>query len=97
MKISNNNKGKLEFLSLLWDIVVFRLVEYLLNMFNTTNFIQNLTYTRFGVILTQFYINFSIKVHQLELLHVSFNAWDSQVSAYTPFHFSFTAPLSIFN
>ena len=62
MKISNNNKGKLEFLSLLWDIVVF--IEYLLNMFNTTNFIQNLTYTRFGVILTQFYINFSRQVHQ---------------------------------
>ena len=27
-------------------------------------------------------------------LYVSFNACDSQVSPYTPFHFSFTVPLS---
>ena len=28
------------------------------------------------------------------VLYVSFNAWDSQVSFYTPFHFSFTVSLS---
>ena len=39
-------------------------------------------YIRFGIILTQFYINFSRQ--------------DSQVSAYTPFHFSFTVPLIYF-
>ena len=29
------------------------------------------------------------------LIYVSFNAWDSQVSSYPPFHFSFTVPLSL--
>ncbi len=28
------------------------------------------------------------------LIQVSFNFWDAEVSVYTPFHFSFTVPLS---
>ena len=32
---------------------------------------------------------------QIDVLYVSFNAWDSQVLSYTPFHFSFTVPLKI--
>ena len=47
----------------------------------------------FGIVLTKFYINFSRQEHQIDVLYVSFKAWDSQVSAYTPFHFSFTVPL----
>ena len=33
-------------------------------------------------------------VDQIDVFYVSFNAWDSQASSYTPFHFSFTAPLN---
>ena len=51
-------------------------------------------YIRIGIILTQFYINFSRQEHQIDVLYVSFKIWDSQVSAYTPFHFSFTVPLN---
>ena len=51
-------------------------------------------YIRFGIILTQFYINFSRQEHQIDVIQVSFKTWDSQVSAYTPFHFSFTVPLN---
>ena len=50
------------------------------------------TYISFGIILTQFQVNFSRQEHQINVLKVSFNAWDSQVSAYTPSHFSFTVP-----
>ena len=28
------------------------------DLFNATTFIQNMTYVRFGIILTQFYVNF---------------------------------------
>ena len=71
------------------------LVEY--DLFNTTNLIQNLTYTCFGIILTQFHIHFSRQEHQIiELLYVSINSWDSQVLALTPFHFFFTVSFRIF-
>ena len=50
-------------------------------------------YMNFRIIVTQFYINFSRQEHQIDVLYVSFNAWDSLVSFYTPFHFSFTVPL----
>ena len=69
-------------------------VEY--DLFNITNLKQNLTYIGFGIIFRQFYINFSRQEHQIELLYVSINSRDSQVSAYTPFHFSFTIPSSHF-
>ena len=42
----------------------------------------------------EFYINFSIQEHQIDVLYVSFKSWDSQGSAYTPFHISFTVPLT---
>ena len=66
------------------------IVEYCL--FNTTTLIRNPINIRFGIILTQFYINFSRQEHQIDVLYVTFKTWDSQVSAYTPFHLSFTAP-----
>ena len=50
-------------------------------------------YIPFGIVLTQFYINFSRQEHQIDVLYISFKTWDSQVSVYTPFHFSFTVPL----
>ena len=89
----DDNMSKLKFLRHLWEIVVFRFVVYLLNMINTPNLIQNLTDLHFGIILTRFYINFLRQKHQIELLYVSINPWDSQVSAYAPFHFSFTVTL----
>ena len=53
---SKNNRSTPEFLRLLWDIVVYRLVAYLLNMICLI--LNNLTFIRFGIILTQIYINF---------------------------------------
>ena len=52
-----------------------------------------LTHICFVIILTVFFIDFSRQEHQIDVLQVSFNSRDSQVSAYTPFHFSFTVPL----
>ena len=42
------------------------IVEY--DRFNDTTFIQNLTYVRFGRILTQFYVNFSRQEHKIDVL-----------------------------
>ena len=70
------------------------IVEY--GLFNTTNLIQNQICIRFGIFLTQLYINFSWQEHQIDVLYISFNSCDSQVSVYTLFHFSFTVPLNIF-
>ena len=39
-----------------------------------TTLIQNQIYIRFGIILTQFYINFLRQEHQIDVLYVSFNA-----------------------
>ena len=48
------------------------IVEY--DLFNTTNLIRNLIYIRFGIILTQFYINFLRQEHQIDVvLYVLFN------------------------
>ena len=69
------------------------IVEY--GLFNTTTLIPNLIYIRFGIIFTQFYINFSRQEHQIDVSFVSFKTCDSQVLAYTSFHFSFTVPLSM--
>ena len=44
--------------------------------------------------MTQLYINFSRQKHQIDAWYVSFKTWDSQVSSYTPFYFSFTVPLN---
>ena len=35
------------------------------DLFNTTTFIQNLAYARFGIILTKFYVNFSRQEHKI--------------------------------
>ena len=67
-------------------------VEY--DLLNTTTFTQNFIYIDFRIIFTQFYINFSRQEHQKDVLYVSFNAWDFQVSSYIPFHFSFTVFLT---
>ena len=45
-------------------------VEY--DLFNTTTFIQILAYAHFGIILTQFYVNFSRQEHKIDVLKVSF-------------------------
>ena len=42
------------------------IVEY--DLFNTTTFIQNLAYARFGIILTQFYVNCSRQEHEIDVL-----------------------------
>ena len=42
------------------------IVEY--DLFNTTTFTQNLAYARFGIILTQFYVNFSRREHKIDVL-----------------------------
>ena len=39
-------------------------------MFNAATFIQNLTYVCFGIILTQFYVNYSRQKHQIDVLYV---------------------------
>ena len=93
-KIKNYNRSKPEILRLLWDIIVFTLVAYLLNMICLIlQLLYKIAYMNFRINLTQLYINFSRQEHQIDL-HVSFNVWDSQVSSYTPFYFSFTVPLS---
>ena len=60
-------------------------VEY--NLWNTPTLIQNCIYMNLRINLVQFYINFSRQEHQIEVLYVSFNAWGSQVSFFTPFTF----------
>jgi len=79
---SNNNRSKIEFLRLLLVIVVFRLVAYLLNMI--------------CLMLQILYKIVHIYVF-IYVLYVSFNPWDSQVSSFTPFHFSLTAVPLNFN
>ena len=88
------SRSKPEILRLLWDIIVFRLVAYLLNMICLIlQLLYKIAYVWIFVYnLTQFDINFSRQEHQIDVLYVSFNAWDSQVSSNTPFHFSFTLP-----
>ena len=92
IKIANKNYNwsQPEILRLLWDIIVFILVAYLLNMIclnllllYTKLYIYEFSYT----ILTHIYINFPWQV--------SFNAWDSQVSAYTPISFFMYNPFKL--
>ena len=47
-----------------------------------------LTYIQFSIILAQFYVDFSRQEHKIDVLSFN-NSWDSQVSAYNPFNFSF--------
>ena len=39
------------------------------DLFNATTFTQNLTYVLFGIILTQFYVNFSRQEHKIDVLY----------------------------
>ena len=43
------------------------IVEY--GLFNTTTLIRNLIYIRYGIILTQFYINFSRQEYQIDVFY----------------------------
>ena len=51
-------------------------------LFNTITLIRNLIYIQFGIILTEFFINFLRQEHQIDVLYVSIKTWDSQVSAF---------------
>ena len=44
----------------------------------------------FRINLTQFYINISRQEHQIDVLYVSINAWDSQVLSYTLLFFLYS-------
>ena len=70
MQNKNYNLRKSEILRLLMGYNRFQIgcviVEY--DLFNTTTFIQNLAYARFGIILTQLYINFSRQEHKIDVL-----------------------------
>ncbi len=67
LKFRNYIRRKLEILRLLWDIIVFRLVAYLLNMICLIlQLLYKIAYImNFRIDLTQFDINF---------LYVSFNS-----------------------
>ena len=99
-KLKKYKRSKPEMLRLLWDIIVFRLVSYMLNMICLI--LLQLLYTishiyvNFRINLTQIYIIFLRQEHQIEVLNVSLNAWNSHVHSYTPFHFPFTVPLTTF-
>ena len=49
----------------------------------------------FRINLKQFYTNFSRHEHQIELSWVAIKSLSDYLSPYTPFHFSFTVPLSV--
>ena len=64
-------------LYILWDIIVFRLVGYLLNMICLNLLLlykYKISYIDFRMFLTQFYINFSRQEHQLDVLYVLLDA-----------------------
>ena len=85
---SNNNRSKLKFFKLLWDIVVFRLVAYLLNMICLNlRFLYNL-----------FIHNFSHKFYTVLYQFLETGKSDRTLMGLdqlTPFHFSFTVPSMI--
>ena len=68
----NYNMSKLVVLGLLWNIVVFRLVVYLLNMIflNLLLLYKIDIYNNFCIILTQFHINFWRQEHQIDVLYM---------------------------
>ena len=71
-KLKNYNRSKTEILRLLWDIVVFRLVAYLLNVICIIyyNFYTMMYIYEFSLNLTQFYINFSRQEHQIDMSYI---------------------------
>ena len=44
------------------------------DLFKNWNLKPNLKYISFGIILTQFYIDFSRQEHQIEIIYVSINS-----------------------
>ena len=76
--------------SLIMLYFLLNFLHYIFSILKPTTYIQNCIYMNFRINLTQFYINFSRQEHQIDVLYVSFNAWDSQVSSYTLFHFPYT-------
>ena len=48
------------------------IVEY--DLFNTTHLMQNLIFIRFGITLTQFYVNFLRQEPQLDVLYIWVNS-----------------------
>jgi len=87
IKINNYNRSKPEILWFLWDIVVFRLVLYLLNMICLyLQLLYKIAYEfsyKYDTVLNQF---LETETSDRCLICI-FNKWDSQVSSYTPFHF----------
>ena len=69
-KLKNYNRSKTEILRLLWDIIIFRLAAYLLNM-NLLHFYKIVYTMNFHIILTQFYINFLRQEHQMSYMYLS--------------------------
>ena len=65
------------------------------NLFNAATFIQNLTYVFYGIILTQFYVNFSRQEHNRCLIGNVQNLRFSGFIQYYHFPFSFTVPSMI--
>ena len=65
-------------------------VEVLVTWYGRIPYIK--IYIRFGISLSQFYINFSGQEHQIDVLYVLFNVWDSQVSSLYPLSFFLYSP-----
>ena len=98
---SNNIRSKPKFIRLLWDIVVFGMVVYLLNMIRLNQlFLYKISY--------MYYVyRFSYKFDKVEyqfcrdrnirefISWVSISFWNVQVSAFTPFHFPLQSPITI--
>ena len=53
------------------------------DLLNATTFIKNLTYVRFGIILTQFYVNFSRQEHKIGIVE------NLKFSSFIPYPLSF--------
>ena len=90
---SNNNGSKFKLFKLFWDTVVFRFVAYLLNLIGLIfipNFINKFSY-KFDIVLYQF-LKTGTSDRTLMCLDQHLKCL---ISAYTPFQFSCTVPLSL--
>ena len=98
MQIKNYERSKPEIRRLLLDIIVFRLVAYLLNMIclNILLLYKIVFIYKFSYHFdTVFYHFLETGISDIDVWYVLFNAWDSQVSSYTPFQFSFAVSLKL--
>jgi len=64
-KLKNYNRSKTEILRLLWDIIIFRLVAYLLNM-NLLHF--------YKIVYTMNFLYQFLETGTSDVLYVSFNS-----------------------